>query len=140
MREHIPAKLRRRVLQRAGNTCEYCRARADFSSDPITVDHIVALSQSGLTTEDNLACACFGCNQHKSAAQTALDPLTQLSVPLFHPRQQVWDEHFYWSGDLTQVLALTPTGRATIEALHLNRLGLINLRRALRAIGEHPPA
>jgi hypothetical protein len=31
-------------------------------------------------------------------------------------------------------------GRATVLALQLNRLELVNLRRALAAIGEHPPA
>ena len=33
----------------------------------------------------------------------------------------------------------TATGRATVEALHLNRPELLNLRHALRAIGVHPP-
>ena len=33
----------------------------------------------------------------------------------------------------------TAIGRATIEALHLNRPELLNLRRALSAIGGHPP-
>jgi len=58
---------------------------------------------------------------------------------LFHPREQSWDEHFAWNEDFTLILGLTPTGRATIEALHLNRSGLVNLRRVLYAIGEHPP-
>jgi hypothetical protein len=31
-------------------------------------------------------------------------------------------------------------GRATVEALRLNREGLVNLRRILYAAGEHPPA
>ncbi len=34
----------------------------------------------------------------------------------------------------------TATGRATITTLQLNRRELLNLRRALHAIGEHPPA
>lgn len=36
-------------------------------------------------------------------------------------------------------VGLTPTGRATVEALRLNRPGLITVRRALYAAGEHPP-
>src|ERR1051326_8965524 len=35
---------------------------------------------------------------------------------------------------------LTPIGRATIAALDLNRIGLVNLRRVLPSFGEHPPA
>jgi hypothetical protein len=34
---------------------------------------------------------------------------------------------------------LTSIGRATIEALQLNRQNLVNLRRMLYAMGEHPP-
>jgi len=39
----------------------------------------------------------------------------------------------------TEVIGLTPTGRATIETLKLNRKGVINLRWALFAVGKHPP-
>ena len=61
-------------------------------------------------------------------------------VLLFHPRNQRWRDHFAWTADCTAILGLTPTGRATVEALHLNREGLVNLRRVLYAAGEHPPA
>ena len=37
-------------------------------------------------------------------------------------------------------LRLTPTGRATANALQLNRESLVNLRRILYGMGEHPPA
>jgi hypothetical protein len=60
-------------------------------------------------------------------------------VSLFHPREQRWDEHFAWNDDFTLMVGLTPMGRATIAALQLNRPGLVNLRRVLYAIGEHPP-
>jgi hypothetical protein len=33
----------------------------------------------------------------------------------------------------------TPTGRATIETLFLNREGVVNLRQLLYPIGKHPP-
>ncbi len=32
----------------------------------------------------------------------------------------------------------TAAGRATVVALHLNCRALINLRKALRSVGEHP--
>jgi hypothetical protein len=44
-----------------------------------------------------------------------------------------------WNEDCTRLLGLTPVGRATIVKLQLNRLGVVNLRRVLRGIGEHPP-
>ena len=37
------------------------------------------------------------------------------------------------------VVGMTPSGRATVMALQLNRPGLVNLRRILAAAGEHPP-
>jgi hypothetical protein len=46
---------------------------------------------------------------------------------------------FTWSEDYTLILGLTPTGRATVELLQLNRLGNQNLRQVLYVIGYHPP-
>jgi hypothetical protein len=37
------------------------------------------------------------------------------------------------------MIGLTPTGRATIAAMDLNRFGVVNLRRLLLLINEHPP-
>jgi hypothetical protein len=61
------------------------------------------------------------------------------AVPLYNPREQRWDEHFSWSEDYLRITGLTPIGRATVEALRLNREGLVNMRRILYAVGEHPP-
>jgi len=44
-----------------------------------------------------------------------------------------------WSDDSTLVLGLTPIGRATVATLCLNREGVLNLRRTLYTLGEHPP-
>ncbi len=35
-------------------------------------------------------------------------------------------------------IGLTPTGRSTVEVLQLNREGVVNLRRVLYGMGEHP--
>ena len=37
------------------------------------------------------------------------------------------------------LLGRTRTGRATVEALNMNRLEQVNLRRALRDSGQHLP-
>lgn len=140
MAEHyIPAELRRLVAERATHRCEYCRAPAAFSSDTFTCDHILPRSQGGLTTAENLALACYSCNQHKSARLSAIDPSTGATVRLFHPRLQQWQEHFVWEEACTDVRGVTTVGRATVEVLQLNRTGLINLRRLLYRYGEHPP-
>lgn len=137
--KYIPAELRRLVTERAEGCCEYCCTQARYSSDSFTVDHIIPRSAGGPTAADNLALSCHGCNQHKSKRTAALDGATDSLVGLFHPREHSWNEHFAWNDDFTLMLGLTPAGRATIAALHLNRPGLVNLRRVLFAISEHPP-
>lgn len=88
---------------------------------------------------DNLALSCLGCNHIKYDAVAARDPVGRSIVPLFHPRTQRWIDHFEWDDTYTNVLGITPTGRATVARLQLNRIGLRNLRKALRASGKHPP-
>jgi hypothetical protein len=103
------------------------------------VEHIEPRSRGGPTRAENLALSCQGCNNHKYNKTTATDPVSGTEVPLFHPRKHSWREHFAWSDNRTEVVGLTPTGRATVVALELNREGLVNLRRILFAAGEHPP-
>jgi 5-methylcytosine-specific restriction endonuclease McrA len=49
------------------------------------VEHITPEAHGGLTELNNLALACPSCNLKKSDRETAADPLTKKSVPLFHP-------------------------------------------------------
>ena len=138
-KRYIPAELRRLVVERARNCCEYCRYPGRYAPQTPPVDHIIPREAGGLTSAENLAQSCQGCNGHKAAKTAALDPVTGVLVSLYHPRQQRWDEHFAWSEDSLRIIGLTPIGRATVEALQLNREGLINMRRVLYAVGEHPP-
>lgn len=107
---------------------------------PFSVEHIKPLNRGGATALDNLALACQGCNNHKYTKIEERDPASSDTVPLYHPRRQRWRDHFAWSDDFTLIIGLTPSGRATVEALQLNREGVVNLRRILYAMGEHPPA
>jgi len=105
-----------------------------------SLDHILPLQAGGTDDLANLALSCQGCNNHKHTRIEAPDPVTRETVALFHPRRDLWQDHFIWSRDFTRIVGLTPTGRATVEALRLNRPGLINLRRVLYTAGTHPPA
>ena len=127
------------VSESAGGICEYCRSRRDYSPDPFSVEHIQPRIRAGTGEPDNLALSCHGCNGHKHAKTEALDPVVRERVPLFHPRRQHWRDHFEWSDDFTLIVGLTGTGRATVEALQMNRPGVVNLRRLLHAAGLHPP-
>lgn len=95
-------------------------------------------STGGETTLDNLALSCQGCNNHKYCRTTATDPVTKAIVSLFHPRRQRWQDHFAWDERYERIVGLTPTGRATVATLRLNREELVNLRQALYLAGEHP--
>jgi hypothetical protein len=109
--------------------------RKHFQSSTLVLRHI-----GGESVLDNLALACQGCNNHKYVMTTATDDESDEDVPLFHPRQHRWEEYFRWDRSYTRVVGVTAIGRATISALQLNRTGLLNLRRVLHAVGEHPPA
>jgi hypothetical protein len=110
-----------------------------YSPDPFSIEHITPLSRGGLSHLDNLAFSCQGCNSRKYISTTAIDPISGEIVSLYHPRQERWSDHFAWNDDFTLMLGLTPTGRATIENLQLNRDGVVNLRQVLHSIGRHPP-
>ncbi|MBM3144831.1 MAG: HNH endonuclease [Chloroflexi bacterium] len=136
----VTSELKQAVLERARSRCEYCKSQLRFATQSFSTEHIIPHHSGGETSFDNLALACQGCNNHKYTKTEALDPISDNIVPLYHPRQQPWHDHFAWNDNFTLVIGLTPTGRATIQALRLNREELVNLRRVLYAMGEHPPA
>ncbi|MCH8295085.1 HNH endonuclease [Candidatus Poribacteria bacterium] len=137
--EHIPIALRRQVSERAQGLCEYCRCPAHFTNAAFHCEHIQPRNAGGETALNNLAWACPCCNAHKYIKTHAFDPQTRRSIPLFNPRCQRWLRHFMWIADFMLIVGRTMAGRATVEALHLNRPEQINLRRVLYAAGEHPP-
>ena len=138
MPEHVSAALRRLVRTRAQGRCEYCMTPEAYAPEAFSVEHILPRSKRGPTIADNLALSCQGCNNHKFTRIRALDPVTELTVPLYHPRQHAWHDHFVWLPDARRLLGISPTGRATVEMLRLNRPGLMGLREALIALGVHP--
>ena len=139
-RRRMTAQQRRTVVERARGCCEYCLSQERFAPQDFTVDHIVPQSRGGKTILDNLALACQGCNSHKSTRTEGYDLVNGEIAPLYHPRQQRWRNHFTWNEDFTLIIGLTSTGRAMVETLKLNdRVGLVNMRRVLHEIGEHPP-
>lgn len=115
---YISAALRREVIERAGNRCEYCLLPAEVAFYPHEVDHVIAEKHGGATDINNLAFACWRCNRHKGSDLTSFDPQTQRLSLLFDPRTQIWSEHFVYEGE--RIIGLTPAGRTTIILLQLN--------------------
>ena len=138
-RRYITTQEQRDIIERAKGRCEYCQSRMDYSAQPFVFEHITPFNQVGETALTNLALACGGCNGHKYTKTTGRDPISTEIAPLYNPRQQQWHIHFSWSDDYLQIVGLTPTGRATVVALQMNRPGVINIRRLLRMAGQHPP-
>ncbi len=64
---------------------------------------------------------------------------------MFNPRQQKWSEHFRWTEDSTEIVGITPTGRATIMRLDFNDTrydendSIRNTHQFWREAGWHPP-
>ncbi len=119
---YVPAELRRRVATQAR----------------MEIEHILPRARGGLTAEENLWLACSACNNYKGDRVNAQDPKTDLRARLFNPRFQVWEEHFAWNVAGTRILGRTPTGRATIVALKLNRPLLVRARTGWVTAGWHP--
>ena len=128
------------ITERARGCCEYCQSQLKFSPDPFSVEHIIPISKGGTDNLDNLALACQGCNNRKYNAIEAYDPIDGQLAPLYHPRQQSRAEHFMWSDNFTELVGISPTGRATVVRLQLNREGVVNLRQLLMEKNLHPPS
>lgn len=102
-------------------------------------EHIMPRSSGGETVFENLCLACPFCNRHKADRQTAIDPTTGQTVPLFHPQRQNWAEHFIWNDEAIEIIDLTLIGRTTIAAFQMNRPALVRVRKMWVKLGEHPP-
>jgi hypothetical protein len=139
MSKYVSVKLQRRVREHFASCCAYCRTAEDLTGAIFEFEHIVPRSAGGVTTFKNLCFSCPTSNRHKSNLVSAQDPLTTKEVALFHPHQDRWLEHFSWSGDATQIVGLTPTGRATIATLKMNRQQILRARKIWVAVNQHPP-
>lgn len=138
MSDGVAEEIRLLVRRRADSCCEYCLSQLDYSPDPFCVEHIWPRTLHGSNDPGNLAYSCLGCNSRKYVATDAIDPMTGARVALYHPRHDAWVDHFTWESNQTLIVGTSATGRATVERLELNREGVVNLRRVLRACGIGP--
>lgn len=133
----IPEFLRQLIIERSGNRCEYCRLSQIGQAATFHIDHVIPVKVGGKTVADNLALACVTCSLYKAAKQMIPDPETSELVTIFNPRQQRWINHFRWED--VYVIGLTATGRATIDALKMNRATILAIRKEEEFFGRHPP-
>ena len=133
----IPGWLRREVAVRADHRCEYCGLSQAGQEASFHVDHVHPMAEGGETALANLALACVSCSLRKGARIEARDPQTHRDALLFHPRHHRWADHFAWKGN--RVTGLTPTGRASIDLLKMNRALIVAIRAEERLHDRHPP-
>lgn len=138
-RSSIPEAIRLRVMLRSGHCCEYCKSQDKFSPVFFTIDHIIPIVENGTDDIENLAYSCPLCNRLKWQKMFAIDPVTNMTVHIFNPRLDTWQDHFQWSEDYLQIIGITAVGRATANILCLNREKLLRYRKEMFDIGQHPP-
>jgi HNH endonuclease len=126
------------VAGRAGHRCEICRAPEAIFNLPFEVEHIVPTSQHGSDDESNRALACRGCNLFKSNLLSGPDDDVGEIVRLFHPRVDRWEDHFRVEHASGTIVGLTPSGRATITVLKMNRPHQVEARRQWMLLGLFP--
>jgi len=104
---------RRNIYARDGNRCQYCGKK--YSTNELSLDHVIPRSQGGTSTWENIVCACLQCNIRKGGRTP-----TQAGLHLIHPpvkpkrnpvisiklndgRYQSWKaflDNAYWSVEL----------------------------------------
>lgn len=133
----VSERLRKIVAERAQGRCEYCGLSQAGQEATFHVDHVIPVASGGKTETNNLALACVSCSLRKGAREWVEDPDSCEQVKIFNPRKDKWEENFEWDG--TKVYGLTPTGRATISALALNREVILAIRNEEASWDRHPP-
>lgn len=97
------------------------------------VEHIIARQHRIDDSLANLALACDRCNLLKGPNIASTDDDGTV-MRLFHPRRDVWQEHFCLIG--AEIMGLTPIGRVTARLLEMNAVRRWQLRAWLLEEGS----
>jgi 5-methylcytosine-specific restriction endonuclease McrA len=84
----ISTELRRAVIERAGNCCEYCRLSQEDNTFSFQIDHVIAEKHEGETVLENLSLSCPNCNGFKGSDIGSIDRETGQLTALYNPRTQ----------------------------------------------------
>lgn len=136
----ISEKLKIRVRDKFNNRCAYCHSSQKYVLSWLEIEHIIPTASGGSDDEANLCLACRFCNGYKGAQTHGLDSASKEQIALYNPRTQSWHEHFKWGENGTEIVGLTPCGRATVLALQMNNPIAVMVREQWISAGWHPPA
>ncbi len=104
---------RHNIYVRDGNRCQYCGRR--FATSELSLDHVVPLSRGGVSTWENVVCACLPCNVRKgnrspeeAAMKLIRPPVKPKATPLgllapqrIHPTWRNFLDVAYWNVELS---------------------------------------
>ena len=136
MSSEVNSTLRRLVAERAYHVCEYCLIHEDDTFWGCQVDHIISRRHEGTSNEENLAHACFWCNNRKGTDVAAFVGKPSHPVRFFHPRNDQWGDHF--AQDQVRIEHHSQVGEATVKHLSLNEPARLEERLALADTGRYP--
>jgi HNH endonuclease len=136
MSSYVGADLRRLVVARARNRCEYCLIHEDDALFAYEVDHIISVKHGGVTDDSNLAYACMICNRQKGSDLGSIDWHTSQLVRFYNPRQDLWADHFILEG--ARIKPLTVIGEVTARIFEFNSDERILERHELLSLGRYP--
>ncbi|MBN2024829.1 MAG: HNH endonuclease [Pirellulales bacterium] len=75
---------RHAILARDGNRCQYCGRR--FPDAQLSLDHVIPRSLGGMSTWENMVCACLKCNVRKGG-RTPREARMKLIGKPFRPKR-----------------------------------------------------
>lgn len=133
---YVPKPIRKLVIARAGNRCEYCRIPQFITNYDFHLEHVIGIQHGGDNSPDNLAWCCSFCNWKKGPnISTVLNDFDEV-VPLFNPRRHVWFEHFESRDGF--ILGKSKHGLATVKLLEFNIRERVEIRSILSLAGFYP--
>src|SRR2546423_1229760 len=98
MPSYVSADVRRLVVERAEQICEYCLVHEHDTNFGCSVDHIISEKNGRLATADNTTYACMICNRHRGSDLGSVVGAKRALVRFFNPRKDRWAEHFILDG------------------------------------------
>lgn len=138
---YINAELRRLVIARADNLCEYCLIHENDTYFGCEVDHIISEKHGGPTNSVNLAYACMSCNRNKgSDVGSIVMPIERNTFSrFFNPRIDLWSEHFAIDNlDKITIVPLNDIAEVTVRILGFNSIERLLERQTLYEISRYP--
>lgn len=126
------------IAERANHRCEYCHAPELVFNFPFEVEHIIPLFRQGTNEETNLALACRSCNLRKGTRVSGIAPNSNSEVQFFHPRRNLWNEHFQVNTEDGVVMGITTVGKVTVEHLEMNSTAQVAARKLWIYLGLFP--